>query len=70
MSNVVLSFLHFGVMLKEINQTYITLIPKSSNPVSVNDFRPISLCNVIYKIIARVLVNWLRAILGSLISQF
>lgn len=69
-SKVVLSFLHSGVMLKEINQTYITLIPKTRNPVSVNDFRPISLCNVLYKIIARVLVNRLRGVLGGLISNF
>lgn len=37
--------------------------------MSVNDFRPISLCNI-YKIIARVLVNRLRVVLGGLISKF
>lgn len=42
-SKVVLSFLHSGVLLREINHTYITLIPKVPNPTSVNDFRPISL---------------------------
>lgn len=67
---MVLSFLHSGVMLREINHTYITLIPKTSNPVTVNDFRPISLCNVIYKSIARMLVNRLREVLGNLISKF
>lgn len=52
------------------NRTYITLIPKMANPTSVNDFWPISLCNVLYKIIVRVLVNRLRPILKSLISVF
>lgn len=46
-SKVVLSFFHSGVMLRELNHTYITLIPKSPNPTSMNDFRPISLCNVL-----------------------
>lgn len=58
-------------MLKvRLNLTFITLIPKVANPTSVNDFRPISLCNVLYNIIARVLVNRLRAILESMVSIF
>ncbi|KAH7851692.1 hypothetical protein Vadar_015409 [Vaccinium darrowii] len=69
-TNMVLAFLHSGTMLREINRTCITLIPKTPNAVSVNDFRPISLCNVLYKIIARVLVNRLRPVLKSLISVF
>lgn len=67
---MVLAFLHSGMMLKDVNRTYITLIPKVANPLTVNDFRPISLCNVLYKIIARVLVNRLRPVLKSLISVF
>lgn len=46
------------------------MTPKVPNPITVNDFRPISLCNVIYKIIARVWVNRLRGVLGNLISKF
>lgn len=57
-------------MLRELNRTFIILIPKVPNPVLVNDFCPISLCNVLYKIIARVLVNRLRPVLKSLVSVF
>lgn len=48
----------------------MTLILKVKNPISVNDFGRISLCNVFYKVIARVLVNRLRPVLQSLISVF
>ena len=35
-----------GHLLKDINMTLITLIPKFDNPESTNHFRPISCCNV------------------------
>ncbi|OMO72105.1 reverse transcriptase [Corchorus capsularis] len=39
------------------------------NPISVKDFRHISLFNVIFKIISKALVNWLKEILPQIISQ-
>ena len=68
-SDVVLSCLNSGTFLRSIYHTFITLIPKVDNPKIVAQFRPISLCNVIYKILSKVLVNRLKPILNSIISE-
>ena len=68
-SNAVLSCLNFGTFLKSINHTFITLIPKVSNPENVSNFRPINLCNVLYKIISKVIANRLKPLLNSIILE-
>lgn len=50
------------------NDTVIALIPKVTNPKKVTNLRPISLCNVVYKLISKVLVNRLKLILLKIIS--
>ena len=65
---MVKAFFYNGHMLKEINKTFITLIPKSDDPESTNHFRPISLCNICYKIIAKILANRVKHLLHKIIS--
>ena len=64
----VLDFLNSGNMLLEVNYTHIVLIPKVKSPEKISEFRPISLCNVIYKIISKVMANKLKQILPHLIA--
>lgn len=57
-----------GKLYNTINSTFIALIPNSDSPSSFNDFRPISLCNCLYKIIAKIIANRIRPILSQHIS--
>eukprot|EP00253_Pinus_taeda_P025817 PITA_25817 len=56
-------------MGSNIKSTHLALIPKDTNPQSFDRFRPISLCNVSYKIITKILANRLKTILPSIISE-
>lgn len=69
MEIAVLKVLNEGEMLDNWNETIITLIPKINNPMTIKDFRPISLCNVCYKIVARALTNRLRPIIKGAINE-
>ena len=51
-----------------LNSTFLALIPKVDNPQQVTQFRPIGLCNVVYKIISKIIVQRLKCVLPSLIS--
>ena len=55
-------------MPTNLNATNLVLIPKINSPENINQFHPIALCNVIYKIMAKVLVNGLKQILSSIIN--
>ncbi len=66
-SHAVLSVLNSGNILRKINLTHISLIPKKKNPERISDFRPINLYNVVYKIISKVLANRLKLVLPCII---
>jgi hypothetical protein len=58
-----------GKLTKGLNSTFIALIPKVDSPQRLNEFRPISLVGSLYKILAKVLANRLRAVMGSVVSE-
>ena len=68
-SKAVLAILNSGTIPANLNHTFITLIPKIQCPKKVLDFRPISLSNFLYKLIAKVLVNHLKPFVPKLISE-
>ena len=68
-SQAILSCLNSRSILRSINHTFITIIPKVQNLERVSNFCPISLCNVIYKIISKVIANRLMPLLNSIISE-
>ena len=53
--------------MKKINFTHIVLIPKKNDPQYITEFRPISLSNVVSRIISKVLANWIKSILPTVI---
>jgi len=57
-----------GWLLKEFNQTFISLIPKKKGACNFSQFRPISLCNVCYKVISKIIVNRLRPLLSKMVN--
>lgn len=58
-----------GRMLKELNHTHLILLRKIPHPESIEQYRPIGLCNFTYKVIARVITNPLRSILASTVDD-
>jgi hypothetical protein len=59
-----------GRMPAYLNKTLISLIPKCLGPETLTLFRPISLCNTIYKIVTKIIVCKIRPIIGNLVSSY
>jgi hypothetical protein len=66
--NLALNILNQNGQPHDINKTFLVLIPKCKNPSSPKDFRPISLCNVVMKIVTKVIANRLKATLVDVID--
>ena len=68
-AKAVIFCLQNGHLPPELNQTYLTLIPKVKNLEKVYEFRPITFCNVLYKLVSKVFANRLKKILPHIISE-
>ena len=66
---MVLNVLNSSMSMADINRTNITLVPKTKSPSKMTEFRPISLTNIVYKLISKVLANRLKAILPQIIIE-
>jgi hypothetical protein len=56
--------------ISEVNQTDICLIPKIQHPEYISQFRPISLCNTIYKVVSKVMVERMKECIPIVISPY
>lgn len=64
----VLLFFQTGTLPEGTNDALVVLIPKVLKPESITQFRPISLCNVLFKIITKAMVGRLKSIINKLIG--
>ncbi|GKV48453.1 hypothetical protein SLEP1_g55266 [Rubroshorea leprosula] len=62
-------FHEHGKLVRGSNSSFIALIPKVENPYRIEDYRPISLIGVMYKILAKLLANRLRKVLDKIIGE-
>lgn len=68
-SKLVLDILNNERSPEDIKRTFIVLIPKCKNPSTPKDFRPISLCNVVMKIVTKTIANRLKHTLPSVVDE-
>ena len=61
-------FFEHNKFVRNLNSTFLVLIPKKENAVDINDFRPISLVCGLYKVLAKVLANRLKRVVGQVVS--
>lgn len=64
----VINFVNTECFPSGMNDAYVTLIPKKTNLISTSELQPIVLCNVMYKILSKMLANRMKIIMDGVIS--
>lgn len=63
------SVFRYGFLPKGVNSTILALIPKKLDSMEMRDYRPIACCNVLYKVVSKILANRLKELLPRIISE-
>ncbi|KAJ0955071.1 putative RNA-directed DNA polymerase [Helianthus annuus] len=67
--NIFNRFHEVGCLSRDSSSSFITLVPKIKDPVSLNNFRPINLVGVISKVVSKVIAKRMQKMIGSVISD-
>jgi len=68
-SSAMLPILNGHPIPPKLNHTFVALIPKKPRPEHISEYRSISLCNMVYKLVTKVVANRLKPLLHSIISD-
>lgn len=68
--SMVAKFFQDGLLLQNLIETNMVLIPKKNSPSEMGDLRPISLCNVLVKVITKVMANRMKFFLKKIVSEY
>lgn len=63
------SVFRYGFLPKGVNSTILALVPKKSDLMEMRDFRPIACCNVLYKVVSKIIANRLKLLLPRMITE-
>ncbi|GKU90755.1 hypothetical protein SLEP1_g4707 [Rubroshorea leprosula] len=58
-----------GKLVRGLNSSFLTMIPKKLNAVELKDYRPISLIGCVYKLLVKVLANRLKSVISEIVSE-
>lgn len=64
-TDAVKDFFKYGKMLKHVNHTFVSLVPKVEKPSSIQEYKPMSCCSFTYKIITKIMCNRLEENIGG-----
>lgn len=59
----------FGFLLKGVNPTILALIPKKIDSMEMRYYRPIACCNVLYKVVSKIIANRLKLLLPRMVTE-
>ena len=63
------SVFRLGFLPKGVNSTILALVPKKNDATEMRDYRPIACCNVLYKVVSKILANRLKLLLPRIIAE-